>query len=263
VHEVRNRRHVDLRQSGALHVFNSSNIDFGIFLACEVGGSKFLENSAENVQQQIILSNIHMFDNVFPWFQERNVPFIFASTYLQKQYSAYGTIKRLGEIWVRQMPHLGRTARFWNVYGPEPVGLRSHVLSDWIAACLSTGQVMCRTDGHEARQFLHADDAANALVNMMREFVNLDPITDISSGVWSTLRDIAGLLSSQMKDSCKISYNQSNVAIKRELVAPLEGKWFWTERWATQKKLEKGIEEMIVWHRENPDRRIEEESSSA
>ena len=33
------------------------------------------------------------------------------------QYSAYGTIKRLGEIWVAQLP-LGRSARFWNVYGP-------------------------------------------------------------------------------------------------------------------------------------------------
>ena len=29
----------------------------------------------------------------------------------------------------------------------EPVGLRSHVLSDWTSACLADGKVTSRTDG--------------------------------------------------------------------------------------------------------------------
>jgi hypothetical protein len=40
----------------------------------------------------------------------------------------------------------------WNVYGAEPIGVRSHVLSDWVANCVMNGTVQAVTDGHEARQ---------------------------------------------------------------------------------------------------------------
>ena len=42
---------------------------FVIFLACEVGGSKFIENSREQVQINIARSNVRMYENVFPWLQ--------------------------------------------------------------------------------------------------------------------------------------------------------------------------------------------------
>jgi len=47
------------------------------------------------------------------------------------QYTGYGTIKRLGERWIHALEH-GRIARIWNAYGMEPVGLRSHVIADWV-----------------------------------------------------------------------------------------------------------------------------------
>jgi len=57
----------------------------------------------------------------------------------------------------------GRMVRLWNIYGPEKLGPRSHVLTDWINACLTRREIVSMTDGLEARQFLHVDDTANAL----------------------------------------------------------------------------------------------------
>ena len=92
---------------------SESDVRFVIFLACEVGGSKFIENSREQVQINIARSNVRMYENVFPWlqvlavappsssaslsmpchalptvalaWQEKQIPFIFTSTYLHSQ----------------------------------------------------------------------------------------------------------------------------------------------------------------------------------
>ena len=80
---VRNRRHIDLRVQGALDVFNDTKIEYAFFLACEVGGSKFIESSTRNLQIGIIESNIKMYQVVFPWLAARKIPFTFTSSYLQ------------------------------------------------------------------------------------------------------------------------------------------------------------------------------------
>jgi|LauGreDrversion2_3_1035106.scaffolds.fasta_scaffold83757_1 hypothetical protein len=58
---VRNRRHIDLRVPGALDIFNRTKISYAFFLACEVGGSKFIESSARDLQLGIIESNVRMY----------------------------------------------------------------------------------------------------------------------------------------------------------------------------------------------------------
>jgi nucleoside-diphosphate-sugar epimerase len=80
---VRNRRHIDLRVPGALDVFNNSKVSYAFFLACEVGGSKFIENSARSLQTGIIESNVKMYQVVLPWLAAHKVPFTFTSSYLQ------------------------------------------------------------------------------------------------------------------------------------------------------------------------------------
>ena len=40
--EVKNRNHIDLRNSNALSVFEPSSVHFVLFLACEVGGAKYI-----------------------------------------------------------------------------------------------------------------------------------------------------------------------------------------------------------------------------
>jgi nucleoside-diphosphate-sugar epimerase len=109
-----------------------------------------------------------MYENVFPWLQKRQIPFLFTSSYVVDQVYflmcsshscsssihqdlPYGAVKWLGEKWVDQLS-LGRTVRLWNVYGPERLGRKSHVVADWVAACVAAGAVTARTDGTEERQ---------------------------------------------------------------------------------------------------------------
>eukprot|EP00960_Hanusia_phi_P068211 766786-Hanusia_phi.AAC.8 len=108
---VKNRQHIDLRKhgcrlevlkgdtfdmiltSGSLDSFNNTKIDHCIFLACEVGGSKFIENSSQNLQvplndciQEADCNHIFSLvcsQNVLPWLAERKIPFTFTSSYLQ------------------------------------------------------------------------------------------------------------------------------------------------------------------------------------
>lgn len=174
------------------------NISFAYFLACEVGGSKFLDNSAMSIQQGIIEHNMRIYQTVFPFLVRRRIPFAFTSSSLQAQVginssnhwlitnfdscasfvhsslptlhpnpqlhtsppspptpfqpTAYGGVKRLGERWVESLGGLGRSVRLWNIYGAEPIGVRSHVLSDWVAHCARDARVQAVTDGYEARQ---------------------------------------------------------------------------------------------------------------
>ena len=81
--QVGNRTHLDLRVPGALDKFNGTDVRYCIFLACEVGGSKFIESSEMNVQLGIIESNIRIYQTVFPWLIEHKIPFAFTSSYLQ------------------------------------------------------------------------------------------------------------------------------------------------------------------------------------
>ena len=89
---------------------------FVYFLACEVGGSKFLESSSESQQLAVIRHNLRIYDTVLNWFEEEaarqedenrvgdddDVPVmrgIFTSSYLQHMHNGYGSIKRVGEEW--------------------------------------------------------------------------------------------------------------------------------------------------------------------
>lgn len=110
---------------------------------------------------------------------------------------------------------LGKIVRLWNIYGRERVGLKSHVLADWVNACSHRGTIRGVTSGHEARQFLHAQDAARAFVQLMRKYADLDPVTDISSGVWVTLRALAMevRMAKKLQLLAKETKLQSNTAV--------------------------------------------------
>ena len=58
VFEVKGRADLDLRVPGALARFTSLNISFVYFLACDVGGSKFID--AADQQYQILHSNLNL-----------------------------------------------------------------------------------------------------------------------------------------------------------------------------------------------------------
>lgn len=111
--EVKNREDIDLREPGAMDRFNASHAQFVYFLACEVGGSKFLESSSEAQQLAIIRHNLRIYETVLNWFEEEVArrrqagddagrPLmrgVFTSSYLQHMHNGYGAVKRVGEEW--------------------------------------------------------------------------------------------------------------------------------------------------------------------
>ena len=256
--EVKNRAHIDLREPGALDRFNASRVQFVYFLACEVGGSKFLESSSEVQQLAIIRNNVRIYQTVLNWFEDEvvrqrseeggGVPMrgVFTSSYLQHMHNAYGSVKRIGEEWgafiyitmwasslaqrrrrspratslppspaARQLSTL-KSVRLWNVYGYERIGVKSHVLNDWIWSCVTAATIPCVTDGLEYRQFMHADDVASALGAMQRHFDSLDEVTDVSSGEWLQLRDLGALVRTGVVQSgeapCTLTFSSTRAA---------------------------------------------------
>ena len=245
--EVRNRKHIDLRIPGALDVFNNSGVSYCIFLACEVGGSKFIESTEQDIQINIINSNLRIYQTVFPWLTERRVPFIFTSSYLQGTENSYGAIKRLGEVWIHSLGGLGKILRLWNVYGPEQVGLKSHVLSDWAHQCSKDGIASSLTNGHEERQFVHVNDTASACGVGMQHHDDLDMVSDVSSGEWINMRQVAVALSNASGNTCTVRFSERPAGYRARLSAQLTGRLH--ARWTAGVKLEEGCRALLNEYR--------------
>jgi nucleoside-diphosphate-sugar epimerase len=213
VFEVKGRADLDLRVPGALARFTPLNISFVYFLACDVGGSKFID--AADQQYQILHSNLAMYQVVFPWLQSVAVPFIFTSSYNMHRMGAYGSIKRLGEVWTNLIPQ-GQVVRFWNVYGPERRGLRAHVLTDWIDICYSSEPtIIALTNGLEVRQFSFVDDVADSLVHLLEQpdWLSGSRVSaiDIASGQWTSIREVGAIIM-DLLPHCNISWSSTAAA---------------------------------------------------
>jgi nucleoside-diphosphate-sugar epimerase len=154
------------------------------FLAWDVGGAKYIMNPARQIG--ILRNNLRLCERVFSCLACRDAPFTFVSTQMAGYPNAYGASKNVGEVWARSLSH-GRIARLWNVYGAEPVGERTHLVSDliWQGA---RGLIRLQTSGRERRQFIHACDAARALI--VHRDNGLTQV-DITSGVWVPVLEIA------------------------------------------------------------------------
>lgn len=241
--EVVNRGHIDLRVPGALDVFNDANISFVFFLACEVGGAKFIHSSEKGSQRQIVENNVLMYQTVFKWLDDRQVPFLFTSSYLQGQPNAYGSVKRLGEAWIKGLG-IGKIVRLWNIYGPERIGLKSHVLTDWVHSCLRDGRILCLTDGTEPRQFLHVNDTAAALGAAMRHYSQIEMVTDISSDVWTRLHELGEVVTSEAPRPCPITYSSSKAAVT-ELISPNTTAFLY-QVWGPRVTLHEGVRDLFL-----------------
>jgi nucleoside-diphosphate-sugar epimerase len=153
-------------------------------------------------------------------------------------------VKRLGESWISNLDKRGKTVRLWNIYGifssytihihtnsslnkivneigHERHGLKSHVLTDWINGCLTDGIIQAQTDGTESRQFLHAIDTVAAMGTLMQHFDEIEDVTDISSNQWTTLRELATMITTiaPSDKSCTATWSTTH-ATARALIAP-------------------------------------------
>ena len=250
--EVRSRTHLDLRVRGNLDIFDPVRLRMVFFLACEVGGSKFLDESEQIIEKH----NGLIYKEVFPFLESKSkdTKFIFASSSLAGDDSAYGRIKLEGEEKTASMES-GKSVRFWNVYGTETVGLKSHVLTDWVYSCLhqepqkGVTRVQSLSNGLEKRQFMHVSDAAKGLVMMMEEWDSaLDGIkvVDFASGLWVTLRDVAESIQRVSKSRCEIVFNESRTPRERKIMEPNLSKEFHKMVFPPEdiKEMDKGIAQM-------------------
>jgi len=108
-------------------------------------------------------------------------------------HNPYGVMKRLGEFYTNYLG--GINIKVWNVYGPEEVGPKSHVISDFIAQARENKVIKMLTTGVEKRQFLHGDDFAEAacvLMNSYKKYSGL--IVDVSSFEWVSIREVADMV---------------------------------------------------------------------
>ena len=201
--DILNNSHQDLR------IFNNPLLEQYIqkcdiihFLAYDVGGAKYLEENQNKFE--FINNNMLIMSNVFSLIKKHNKPFIFTSSQMSElNFSSYGTLKALGEKITRDLG--GIIVRFWNVFGCEELGEKSHVITDFIMMAKEEGEIKMRTDGTESRQFLYADDACDALWTLANNYDKVLKSNDycITSFKWSSVLDIANII--QSITNCKIT----------------------------------------------------------
>jgi nucleoside-diphosphate-sugar epimerase len=176
----------DLRKEGCLDSILES-IDFVIFLAFDVGGAKYDVNSFSYLDDNLLL--VH---NTFTSLKKYNKPFIHStSTMSNMNHNSYAVLKRLSELYTILLN--GINIKLWNVYGNEEVGIKSHVIPDFISQALTTDSIYIRSSGLEERMFLHCDDFSDALYQVFLNYNIIDRlnIIDISSDKWISIKDIA------------------------------------------------------------------------
>lgn len=171
----------DIREHDLLQF---KDVDYVWFLAWEVGGAKYLSN--EKYLIDIIRNNTIICEKVFTFLEQTKTPFMFASSQLASADTPYGVTKLLGEEWTRILG--GQICRFWNVYGWEEPGEKSHVIPDLIIQAITNHKIELLTDGQEQRQFIYIDDCVKNMVEIRNAGATRVDITD---GNWVTIEYIA------------------------------------------------------------------------
>lgn len=214
--------------------------DIVVFLAFEVGGSKFLEKADKTLAY--ISENVRLMDNSFRLLQKHKKPFLFASSQMSNMHHTnYGFLKDLGERYTKTLN--GHICRFWNVYGYEDAyDPKSHVITDFIHMA-KQGNIQMRTTGEEQRQFLHTEDCSKALLHWCEnhELYDIAEYIDITSFVWNSILDVANIVNKLIP--CEVlagaGRDQIQVGIKNN---PSQ---YVLKFWKPELSLEEGIKKLI------------------
>lgn len=205
----------DMSNSLNIHRLKSSidESDFVFFLAYDVGGAKYIWD----VDLDFVNRNNMIMINTFNLLHGKK--FVFASSTMYNMDNVYGTLKYIGEHYTRKLN--GLSARFWNVYGPESVSEKSHVITDMLHKFDTKGYIDLMTDGEEERQFLHTDDCAKCLMTVMN---NYDEIrekvesVDITSFETTRIIDVAKYICDDVRPSEKKMNTHDRINEPRPLI---------------------------------------------
>ena len=188
--------------------------DFVFFLAFDVGGSRYLQKYQKTFD--FLHNNIRIMSNTFYLLKKYSKPFIFSSSQMSNMsYSPYGVSKAVGENYTSCLG--GLTVKFWNVYGEERDLEKSHVITDFINKAKHTGLINMLSDGSESRQFLHAQDCCECLLQLSLIYDTLDKSKEyhITSFSWNTINEIAEEISKNFKN-CKIERAASKDDVQKD-----------------------------------------------
>jgi nucleoside-diphosphate-sugar epimerase len=256
--------HDDTRTGPLPEAFKAA--DFVHFLAFDVGGSSYLakkQNSLEYIED-----NIAIMQYVFKLLRLYPTPFYFASSQMSNMTdSVYGQLKAVGESYTKALG--GLALRFWNIYGYESDPEKTHVITDFIKMALTDKKICCRTDGSEARNFTHAEDAARLIYLITQKFDRiLDNPDSLMTGWgpyyktdprvlplvsnphrWTSIRKIAQIIGGELHVPVYYSENQDHTqTIKNEVP---DNDWDYlmnrleVGRLADRIEIEAGIKDMI------------------
>jgi nucleoside-diphosphate-sugar epimerase len=226
----------------ALHPSGLDGVDFDVcvFLAFEVGGSKFLEKADKTLDY--ISENVRLMDYTFEQLSKRKKPFLFASSQMALMHNTnYGFLKDLGERYTKAIG--GHICRFWNVYGYEnPSDPKSHVITDFIHMA-KKGKIKMLTDGLEERQFLHVDDCSVALLNWCEKYeeYSKSEYIDITSFNWLSIKSIADVISSIIPCSVEVGERKDSIQLGIKNT-PTE---YVLRFWQPKISIEEGIKKLI------------------
>lgn len=187
---------IELNVNHDLRIENNSelyalaeHVDYVVFLAFDVGGSKYL--SSAQYDYSFIQNNLSIMKCVFDFIADSGLPVIFASSQMAGMlHSSYGNLKAIGEKATIALG--GKYVRFWNVYGVERDPLKSHVITDFIKQARFGNQIKMMTDGSEVRDFLYVEDACAAIERLL--WVNEAVGFDVASFEYTSILEIARII---------------------------------------------------------------------
>ena len=234
----------DLRKENNINHLEEAMMraDFVMFLSFDVGGSKYIIGKSVD----FINNNLLIMVNTFRALETTKKPFIFASSQMSNMhYCSYGTCKKIGEHYTQILG--GMTVQFWNVYGPEEINVKSHVINDFIHMAKVNKKIVMRTDGNENRQFLYDSDCSSALYALARKYDDYkNRIVHLTTGRWTSIYEIANIIAALMlKRGIEITIERGLIKDESQTFENTPTNFIEKQDWEPQISLEEGINKII------------------
>lgn len=210
----------DLRQKSDALRYCIEESDFIYFLAFDVGGSTYLKEKDGTFD--FIHNNMAIMYQTFDILKDYpGKRLIFTSSQMSNMnHSAYGRLKAVGESYT--LAYGGLVTKFWNVFGWEQDLQKSHVITDFIRSAIKTGKITMKTYGEESRQFLYADTACLALIELMctsaYENISVRDGLHITNFQWNTIFEIAQMIA----ESAEKQTNKPVEIIRGDLIDTIQ-----------------------------------------
>lgn len=235
---------MDLRIPGRIDYF-MKHTDFVFFLAFDVGGSTYLKTYQNTYD--FLGNNTKIIVNTFSALKEYNKPFIFASSQMSNMtFSSYGVLKSLGEHYTKVLK--GLIVKFWNVYGIENDPNKTHVITDFIKMALNDGKINMRTNGQEERQFLYANDCAEALYVLSKQYdmIGSNDNIHVTSFKWLKILDVANVIAHTVGNVSVVPGQQIDTIQNGQRNEPDP---YILDIWKPKTSISTGINEMVIHYR--------------